>query len=91
MIPAILRFRDSAKKEFRKIPKNIQSKIYSEIQKLKTDPLKGAKLKGKLSPLRRIKIGKYRVAYQFKEEIIVIVVVKIGHRKDFYNNLERLF
>jgi len=86
----VLKFKESASKEFSKIPKQLQPKIYDEIQSLKASPLKGKKLKGKLSALRRIRIGKYRVAYKFIHCEIVIIVVKIGDRKDFYEQLSRL-
>jgi mRNA interferase RelE/StbE len=35
----------------------------------------------------KIRIGNYRVIYEIHDEILVILVLKIGHRKDVYNHL----
>ncbi|MFP4469638.1 MAG: type II toxin-antitoxin system RelE family toxin [Bacteroidales bacterium] len=32
----------------------------------------------------RLRRGNYRILYRIKDEILIIVVVKIGHRKDIY-------
>jgi mRNA interferase RelE/StbE len=32
----------------------------------------------------RIRIGDYRIIYEIKDDILIVVVLKIGHRKDIY-------
>ena len=44
----------------------------------------------KRNDVYRIKSGTYRIGYQVKEEMILILVLRIGHRKDFYKYFERL-
>ena len=34
----------------------------------------------------RIRIGNYRVIYEINESVLIILVVKIGHRKDIYKS-----
>ena len=34
--------------------------------------------------LWRIRSGKYRIVYQVREKELVVLVVKVGHRKDVY-------
>jgi mRNA interferase RelE/StbE len=47
--------------------------------------LNGSKAAGYL--LHKIRVGDYRIIYEIQNEILVILVVKIGHRKDIYRNL----
>lgn len=34
--------------------------------------------------LHRIRVGDYRVVYQIKDDILLIVLIRIGHRRDIY-------
>ncbi len=31
--------------------------------------------------------GDYRIVYEVKDDVLLILIVKIGHRKDIYKNL----
>jgi len=44
------------------------------------------KMKGN-NPFHKIRVGDYRIVYEIQDEILVILVIKIGHRKDIYRNL----
>lgn len=44
------------------------------------------KMKGN-NPFHRVRTGNYRIDYQIIEDRLVILVVKIGHRKDVYKRL----
>ena len=72
------------RKSFQKIPKNDANRILEAIQSLGEDPrpINSKKLKEK--ELYRIRIGIYRVIYQIFDDVLVISVVKVGHRKDVY-------
>ncbi|MBW2567411.1 MAG: type II toxin-antitoxin system RelE/ParE family toxin, partial [Deltaproteobacteria bacterium] len=35
-------------------------------------------------PFHRVRTGNYRIVYQILEDRLVILVVKVGHRKDIY-------
>ncbi len=60
----------------------IVKKIESHLVK---DPLNlGKPLTGNLAGLYRYRIGDYRVIYQIFENELIVVVVRVGHRKDVY-------
>ena len=76
----------SALKELQKIPKVFSLKIISAIDKLAENPRPPGvkKLKGKQETFYRIRTGDYRVIYLIEDEIQVVEVTRIGHRKDIY-------
>ncbi|MBI2974395.1 MAG: type II toxin-antitoxin system RelE/ParE family toxin, partial [Deltaproteobacteria bacterium] len=49
--------------------------------------LKIKKLKG-ADALYRTRLGDYRLVYEIREDALIIVVIKIGHRKDVYRFLD---
>lgn len=77
-------------KDLKKIPKQDINKIFEAIDKLKENPFLGDILKSDLSDFRRIKLNKYRIAYIYEENVLTILIIKIGHRKDFYEKLKRI-
>ena len=60
------------------------------IEALQCDPLAGKALVGEFSMLRRLRVGTYRIAYSFENDEVIILILKIGHRRDFYGELRRL-
>ena len=64
-------------------------KIDKAIEKIREDPLFGKPLTG-VKELRRIRTGNYRVIYTFRKEELLLLVVKIGHRKDVYDDSNRI-
>ena len=79
-------FAKSVKKDFKKIHKLEVSKILSEISVLAENPRssKSKKLKGET--LYRIRVGNYRVIYDIQDEVMLVFVVKLGHRREVYRN-----
>jgi len=49
-------------------------------------PKEARKLSG-ADDLWRIRVGDYRVIYQIQDRILLIVIVRIGHRGDVYRRL----
>lgn len=74
-------------KKLEKFPKKDKERIVEAIDSLVEDPRPEGckKLKGNLKPLRyRIRAGNYRVVYSIQDEVLLILVIEIGHRKDIY-------
>jgi len=67
----------------------IQRQIRNKIKFVAKDPYnKGTKIKSSYG-LFKTRSGNYRIAYKIKEDMILILVLRIGHRKDFYRYYER--
>ena len=42
------------------------------------------RLKGDLEDLYRLRVGRYRIIFRKNEKELLILIVRIGHRKDVY-------
>ncbi len=79
-----LRIKESAAKALARINKPERERIIQRIDQLRDNPVAGSVLKGEFSGLRRIRIGSFRVVYEVRERELVILVIRIGHRRDVY-------
>jgi mRNA interferase RelE/StbE len=78
---------DKVIKDLKKIDKKWQVKILDVIKtKLIKNPYAGKKLVSDLSEYYRYRVGNYRIIYEIIAEDIVVVIIKIKHRKDIYKN-----
>ena len=81
---------ESANKALNKLSKKEQQKIEEKIESLIENPRPDGykKLQASKNPsLYRIRSEDYRIIYTIKQEVLVILVVEIGHRKDIYKSL----
>ncbi|MBU1168188.1 MAG: type II toxin-antitoxin system RelE/ParE family toxin [Proteobacteria bacterium] len=78
----------SAAKALKKIPKPEQNRIRQRIDSLaeQLPSVDTTKMKGD-NPFHKIRVGDYRIVYEIQNEVLVILIIKIGHRKDIYRNL----
>jgi mRNA interferase RelE/StbE len=72
----------SALKALERIARDDRLRIIEAIDKLATNPSAGGVLKGELGGLRRIRVGAYRVVYELRDEVLMVLVVRIGHRRE---------
>ncbi len=83
-----VKFDKKAKKEFKSLDRKVQRQIDKFILKLikSANPrLFGEVLKGSLKSFWRYRVGNYRLICHLEDNTVTILVLKIGHRKDIYN------
>jgi mRNA interferase RelE/StbE len=75
----------SAEKDLRRIDKRYISRIFAVVESLEEEPrpVGCTKLSGS-DHTYRIRVGSYRVIYEIEDDRLVVLVIKIGHRKDVY-------
>lgn len=80
-------FSKAAKKQFRKLPPYIQERVKAKIDELAIDPRPNRvkKLQGDDNSYR-IRVGDYRIVYEIKDNILLIIVIKIKHRSEVYKD-----
>jgi mRNA interferase RelE/StbE len=83
-VPYSLRIKQSAFKELQRLDKKERMRVVAAIDQLAENPHIGKLLKGELSGLRRIRSGNYRVIYEINEGEVIILVLRIAHRKQVY-------
>lgn len=78
-------FEKNAKKEFDKLPLSIAHRIIKTVRSLAENPrpAKCIKLHGRENQYR-VRVGDYRVLYIIKDNDLIVVIIKISHRKDVY-------
>jgi mRNA interferase RelE/StbE len=80
-----LRIKPSAGKEIERIPrKGDRKRVVSRIQALADDPRPQGCTKLSGSEQYRVRQGSYRVVYAVDDVEQVVLVVKVGHRRDVY-------
>ncbi len=84
-----IEFRPAVLKSLKQLPKRelirIKNKITNLCQNL-PDPTT-TKMKGNNS-FHKVRIGNYRIIYEIYNEELIILIIKIGHRKDVYKQLK---
>ncbi len=83
-VPFSITIKESAKKALSKIAKPERARILTAIDRLAQEPEIGKLLQGDFSGLRRVRVGDYRVVYQVDRGALLILVVRIGHRREIY-------
>ena len=81
-----IRIRASAAKELERVSKSDRLRIVAAIDRLADHPLLGSALKGDLRGLRRLRVADYRVLYEVRNPDLIVLVVRIAHRRDAYRH-----
>lgn len=76
----------SAQKEIKALPKNVIKRVLNKIKQLAEEPRPSGcrKIVGTENTWR-IRVGNYRIIYNVFDEILLIEVIAVKHRKDAYN------
>lgn len=83
-----IEFKRSAAKILKKLPKRARRRIRDKIDSFAEnlpDPA-NTKMKGD-NPFHRVRVGDYRIIYEIHEDTLMILVLKIGHRKEVYRRV----
>lgn len=77
-----------ARRQLRALDPQAQRQLGPALQSLADDPRPaGVKaLQGRRGYLR-IRIGEYRVIYQVQDDVLLVLVVQLGHRREVYRDV----
>ena len=75
----------TAEKQLRKLPRNDQERIVRAIRPLAQTPRpRGSRKLTGYDNVFRIRVGHYRLLYSISSTQLVIIILKIGHRREVY-------
>jgi len=80
-----IEFRPAAVRALRKLDPQVRRRVQGAIALLAQDPRPpGARaLQGR--PGLRVRVGDYRIIYTVEDDVLLMVVVRLGHRRDVYD------
>ena len=79
-----LRVKPSVAKDLRGIPKTDVKRIVKRMEALRDDPRAPGCEKLSSAELYRVRQGVYRIVYEIHDELIMVEVVRVGHRGEVY-------
>lgn len=78
-------FTGTARKQLASLPRDVQRRLDVRILALGENPRPpGSKKLEGTKDLYRIRAGDYRIIYQVADRVLLVLVVRIGHRSDVY-------
>jgi len=76
--------RPAAAKALRKLDPKVRGRIRGAIALLAQDPRPPAARALQDRPGWRVRVGDYRIIYTVQDDILLVVVVTLGHRREIY-------
>ncbi|NLB65874.1 MAG: type II toxin-antitoxin system RelE/ParE family toxin [Lentisphaerae bacterium] len=78
--------RKSVRKDLEPIPKRDVRRLLADIADLANDPRppKSRKLSG--AEKYRLRCGVYRLLYEIQDAVLIVCIVKVGHRREIYRS-----
>lgn len=73
-----------ATRAIKKLPPEAKRRVQAVVELLAEDPRPPAAKKLTGRPEWRVRTGDYRVLYRIHDDVLTVVVVHAGHRRDIY-------
>ena len=78
-------FKPSAAEAIRSLPKAHQRRVIAKAEALAENPRPpGCKKLHGSDDFYRVRVGDYRIVYTVEDQELIILVVRVGHRKEVY-------
>ena len=74
----------SAGKELAELPKQDRLRVIARIENLAHDPRPTGSEKLSGQERYRVREGDYRILYEIHDHVLLVMVVRIGHRREVY-------
>ena len=83
-----VRLKASAAGAVEKLPPAIRRRVIAKAETLADDPRPpdAKKLKGS-EDTYRVRAGDYRIIYRVEDDCLVVLVIRVGHRREVYRDL----
>ena len=78
--------RPAAARALRKVDPQVRPRIQGAIALLAQDPRPPAARALRGRPGYRLRVGDYRIIYTVLDDVLLVIVVALGHRRDVYEH-----
>lgn len=86
-----IEFTNPARKELAKLSRSIQPRqlrrIRDTIEALAADPRPPEAESVETTDYLRVRTDDYRIVYQVEEEVLTVLIIRIGHRREVYRRI----
>ena len=82
-----IKFTKAADKALQRLDRSVSSRILDELEsvsKLEDPRTRGRALRHNLSGLWRYRVGDYRIVCDIEDEVLLVLVVDVAHRREVY-------
>jgi mRNA interferase RelE/StbE len=85
-----IEWKESARKELRKLTRGTIARVLTAVDGLAEDPRSPGcrKLVG-TERTYRVRIGDYRVVYSIEDDLLLVEIIRVGHRGGVYERRDR--
>jgi mRNA interferase RelE/StbE len=75
----------AAERDLRKVHPQMRARIRGAVLKLAADPRPpGVRALKDRPGYLRVRVGDYRIIYTIEDDVLRVIVVRVGHRRDVY-------
>lgn len=75
-----------AQKDIAQLSDPLKLRIATALDKIAENPFLGKALKGELGGLHSYRVGRHRIIYQIHAREILVIILKISHRREVYQS-----
>lgn len=80
-----IEFTSTAARQVRKLDRPMRTRLLDAIESLASSPHPdGVKELASTENAWRIRVGDYRVIYSIEDDVLVVTVVRVAHRREVY-------
>ncbi len=84
-----IEFDPAARRQLEKLDKSVSDRIlrllHERVARLDDARAIGERLKGPLREFWKYRVGDYRLICSLKDDRLVVIIIHVGHRREFYN------
>jgi mRNA interferase RelE/StbE len=80
-----IELRPAAARSLRKLDPQDRRRVQGAIALLAQDPRPPGARALQSRPALRVRVGDYRIIYTVEDDVLLVVVVRLGHRRDVYD------
>lgn len=77
-------FAGAARREIDALDPPVRKRILRAVSRLALAPYTATNVKTLKGGGYRLRVGDYRVLYEIKDELLLVLVVRVGHRREVY-------